>query len=87
MASRSAMSKLDLAQMQKRRATIVKTMTGGIASLLKAAGVVGMQGHGRLLPGNNVQVTAPDGSEKTLQAQARSAGVGLDAHSLGRGSA
>jgi dihydrolipoamide dehydrogenase len=61
--------KLDLAQMQKRRATIVKTMTGGIASLLKAAGVVGMQGHGRLLPGNNVLVTAPDGSEKTLQSK------------------
>ncbi len=61
--------KLDLAQMQKRRASIVKTMTGGIASLLKAAGVVGMQGHGRLLPGNSVQVTAPDGSEKTLQAK------------------
>jgi dihydrolipoamide dehydrogenase len=61
--------KLDLAQMQKRRASIVKTMTGGIASLLKAAGVAGMQGHGRLLPGNSVQVTAPDGSEKTLQAK------------------
>ena len=61
--------KLDLAQMQKRRATIVKTMTNGIASLLKAAGAVGMQGHGRLLPGNNVQVTAPDGSQKTLQAK------------------
>jgi dihydrolipoamide dehydrogenase len=59
--------KLDLAQMQKRRATIVKTMTNGIASLLKAAGAVGIQGHGRLLPGNNVQVTAPDGSQKTLQ--------------------
>jgi len=61
--------KLDLAQMQKRRAAIVKTMTNGIASLLKAAGAVGMQGHGRLLPGNNVQVTAPDGSQKTLQAK------------------
>jgi dihydrolipoamide dehydrogenase len=61
--------KLDLAQMQKRRATIVKTMTNGIASLLKAAGAVGIQGHGRLLPGNSVQVTAPDGSQKTLQAK------------------
>jgi dihydrolipoamide dehydrogenase len=58
--------KLDLAQMQKRRATIVKTMTNGIASLLKAAGAVGIQGHGRLLPGKSVQVTAPDGSQKTL---------------------
>jgi len=61
--------KLDLAQMQKRRAAIVKTMTSGIASLLKAAGAVGIQGHGRLLPGNSVQVTAPDGSQKTLQAK------------------
>jgi dihydrolipoamide dehydrogenase len=61
--------KLDLAQMQKRRATIVKTMTNGIASLLKAAGAVGIQGHGLLLPGNSVQVTAPDGSQKTLQAK------------------
>jgi len=33
---------LDLAAMQKRRATIVKGMTGGIAALLKAAGVTGM---------------------------------------------
>jgi dihydrolipoamide dehydrogenase len=61
--------KLDLAQMQKRRAAIVKTMTNGIASLLKAAGAVGIQGHGRLLPGNSVEVTAPDGSKKTLQAK------------------
>ena len=61
--------KIDLAQMQKRRATIVKTMTNGIASLLKAAGAVGIQGHGKLLPGNSVQVTAPDGSQKTLQAK------------------
>jgi dihydrolipoamide dehydrogenase len=36
---------------------------------LKAAGAVGIQGHGRLLPGNSVQVTAPDGSQKTLQAK------------------
>jgi len=35
---------LDLAQMQKRRASIVKTMTGGISALFKAAGVVGIQG-------------------------------------------
>lgn len=61
--------KLDLAQMQKRRAAIVKTMTGGIASLLKAAGAAGIQGHGRLLPGSRVQVTAPDGSQRTLEAK------------------
>jgi dihydrolipoamide dehydrogenase len=60
---------LDLAQMQKRRASIVKTMTGGISSLFKAAGVVGIQGHGRLLPGNKVLVRGSDGTEKTLTAK------------------
>jgi dihydrolipoamide dehydrogenase len=61
--------KLDLAQMQKRRAGVVKTMTQGIAALFKANGVVGIPGHGKLLEGNKVLVTAPDGSEKTLQAK------------------
>jgi dihydrolipoamide dehydrogenase len=61
--------KLDLATMQKRRASVVKTMTGGILALFKASGVIGIQGHGRLLPGNKVQVTAPDGTEKTLDAK------------------
>ena len=61
--------KLDLATMQKRRASIVKTMTGGITALFKANGVVGYQGHGRLLPGNKVLVTGADGAEKTLEAK------------------
>jgi dihydrolipoamide dehydrogenase len=61
--------KLDLAAMQKRRASIVKTMTGGIAALFKANGVVGIQGHGRLLRGNKVLVNGADGSEKTLDAK------------------
>jgi dihydrolipoamide dehydrogenase len=61
--------KLDLAQMQQRRAGVVKTMTQGIAALFKANGVVGIQGHGKLLAGNKVLVSAADGSEKTLQAK------------------
>jgi dihydrolipoamide dehydrogenase len=61
--------KLDLAIMQKRRASVVKTMTGGITALFKANGVVGYQGHGRLLPGNKVLVTGADGAEKTLEAK------------------
>jgi dihydrolipoamide dehydrogenase len=60
---------LDLAAMQKRRASVVKTMTNGINALFKANGVVGIQGHGRLLPGNKVAVKAPDGSEKTYEAK------------------
>jgi len=61
--------KLDLAAMQKRRASVVKTMTGGITALFKANGVVGIQGHGRLLPGNQVQVTLAEGSQRTLHAK------------------
>jgi dihydrolipoamide dehydrogenase len=61
--------KLDLTAMQKRRASIVKTMTNGINALFKSAGVTGIQGHGQLLPGNQVRVTAADGSESTLAAK------------------
>jgi dihydrolipoamide dehydrogenase len=61
--------KLDLAAMQKRRAAVVKTMTGGILALFKSNGVVGIQGHGRLLPGNQIEVTAPDGSKKVIGAK------------------
>jgi dihydrolipoamide dehydrogenase len=60
---------LDLAAMQKRRASVVKVMSGGVAALFKANGVTGIQGHGRLLPGNRVLVTAADGTEKTLEAK------------------
>ena len=60
---------LDLAAMQKRRASVVKTMTGGIVALFKANGVIGIHGHGRLLPGNQVLVTAADGAERVLQAK------------------
>jgi dihydrolipoamide dehydrogenase len=60
---------LDLAAMQKRRASVVKTMTNGINTLFKAAGVVGIQGHGKLLPGNKVLVKGVDGSETTLEAK------------------
>jgi len=59
----------DVAAMQKRKAGIVKTMTGGINQLLKAAGVTALQGHGRLLPGRQVEFTAHDGTQQTLTAR------------------
>jgi dihydrolipoamide dehydrogenase len=61
--------KLDLAAMQKRRASVVKAMTSGISALFKAAGVEGIAGHGRLLPGNRVQVTQSAGGERMLEAK------------------
>jgi dihydrolipoamide dehydrogenase len=59
---------LDLAAMQKRRASVVKTMTNGITALFKANRVTGIQGHGRLLPGNQVAVTDAAGAQRTLKA-------------------
>jgi dihydrolipoamide dehydrogenase len=60
---------LDLATMQKRKAGIVKGMTGGILALLKGAGVTPLQGHGKLLPNKQVEFTAHDGTKRTLTAK------------------
>ena len=60
---------VDVGAMQKRKAGIVKGMTGGITSLFKANGVTGLQGHGKLLPGNKVLYTAADGSSQELTAR------------------
>jgi dihydrolipoamide dehydrogenase len=59
----------DVAAMQKRKAAIVKGMTQGILSLLKAAGVTPLAGHGRLLPGRRVEFAGADGTKRTLQAK------------------
>jgi len=60
---------VDIATMQKRRATIVKQSTVGINSLFKAAGVTGLQGHGKLLSGNRVEFTGKDGKKEELTAK------------------
>jgi dihydrolipoamide dehydrogenase len=59
----------DIAAMQKRKAGIVKGMTGGIAMLLKSNGVTGLVGLGRLLAPGKVEYTAPDGVKRTLEAK------------------
>jgi dihydrolipoamide dehydrogenase len=52
---------VDVAVMQQRKQGIVKQLTSGIDALFKAAGVTGYKGKGRLLPGNQVEVSADDG--------------------------
>ena len=59
----------DVAQMQKRKAGIVKTSTQGITALFKASAVTGLQGHGKLLPGRRVEFTGADGSKRELAAK------------------
>ena len=60
---------IDVATMQKRKAGIVKTMTGGILALFKSAGVTPLQGHGRLLRDKQVEFTSNEGEKRTLSAQ------------------
>jgi dihydrolipoamide dehydrogenase len=61
---------LDLATMQKRRAGIVRQLTGGIAGLFKANKIEGMVGHGKLLSGKQVEFTSVDGNVETIDAKA-----------------
>src|SRR5579863_7204667 len=60
---------LDLPAMQKRRAGIVRTMTGGVAALLKAAGATALHGTARLLRDRRVEVTASDGTRSEFSAR------------------
>jgi len=60
---------MDIAAMQKRRAGIVRQLTGGIAGLFKAAGVEGLIGHGRLLKDRKVEFTPRDGDKEIIEAK------------------
>lgn len=59
---------MDIAAMQKRRASIVRQLTGGIAGLFKAAGVEGLIGHGKLLKGKKVEFTPREGKAEIIEA-------------------
>jgi dihydrolipoyl dehydrogenase len=60
---------VDLAKMQARKAGIVKQLTGGIAALLKANGVTALQGRGRLLGDNRVELLDGGGATQVLRAK------------------
>jgi dihydrolipoamide dehydrogenase len=57
---------LDFSQVNKRKADIVKQITGGVAFLMKKNKIDVIKGHGRLTGANAVAVTAEDGSVTTL---------------------
>jgi dihydrolipoamide dehydrogenase len=61
--------KMDVPKMIERKDTIVKNLTGGIASLFKANGVTSIQGTGQLLAGKQVQVTDAAGSVTIYDAE------------------
>ena len=60
---------MDIAAMQKRRAGIVRQLTGGIAGLFKAAKVEGLVGHGKLLKGKQVEFTPAKGEKEIISAE------------------
>ena len=60
---------MDIATMQKRPASIVRQLTGGIGGLFKAAKVEGLVGHGKLLAGKQVEFTPIDGEAEILGAK------------------
>lgn len=60
---------IDVAAMQSRKAKIVQASTTGIKGLFAAAGVVGLQGHGKLLSGNRVEYTDKEGKVQELKAK------------------
>ena len=60
---------IDVGKMQKRRATIVRQLTGGIGGLFRAAKVEGLVGHGKLLSGKKVEFTPVDGEPEVIDAK------------------
>lgn len=61
-------AKIDMAAFIGRKDKIVKQFTGGIGQLFKANKVTPYYGTGKLLKGNDVEITAADGSKQTIHA-------------------
>ncbi len=60
--------RLELNQMMARKEDIVLQLTNGIGALFKANGVEWLKGHGKLLAGRQVEITARDGSVEVVNA-------------------
>lgn len=60
--------KIDIATFIGRKDKIVKQFTGGVAQLFKANKITSFFGKGKLLKGNDVEVTGNDGSKQTISA-------------------
>jgi dihydrolipoamide dehydrogenase len=60
---------MDITAMQKRRAGIVRQLTGGIAGLFKANKIEGLVGHGKLLADKKVEFTPVEGEPEIIAAE------------------
>ena len=59
---------MDVPAMVARKNTIVKNLTGGVSTLLKANGVTLLEGHGKVLAGKQVGITGSDGKTQLVEA-------------------
>src|SRR2546425_4507878 len=62
--------RLDLPAMMSRKDTVVKGLTQGVAGLFKKNRITRVQGHARLRDPHTVEITADDGTQQTVQANA-----------------
>lgn len=60
---------IDVAGMLKRKDKIISQLTGGIAGLFKANGVVPLYGTGKLLSGKRVELTDNEGAVTILESE------------------
>ena len=59
----------DLARMQARKNTVIKTHVSGVESLLKGNKIEVVKGRARLLPSKQVEIESGDGQKQVIQAQ------------------
>jgi len=60
---------IDVAAMQKRRASIVRQLTGGVAGLFKANKIEALVGHGKLMAGRKVEFRPVAGDVEIVEAE------------------
>jgi len=59
--------KIDIDKLREYKEKVISKMTGGLAGMAKARKVNVVQGVGQFVSANHVEVTAADGSKKTVQ--------------------
>jgi dihydrolipoamide dehydrogenase len=60
---------LDLKTMMARKQQVVEKLTSGVGQLFKGNGVQTFRGTGRLVDGGTVEVSSPEGKQRTLRAK------------------
>ena len=60
---------LDLPTMMQHKEKVVSDLTGGVAQLFRAHGIVWVQGRGKLLPNRRIEVVEHGGGTRILEAQ------------------